>query len=315
MWLKFRIGIVCGLAVGFLIYILCFSAPFSFPDKLLVHIERGSTGQDIARQLKNQHAIRSELLFRILLRLYGGSTYIAAGTYYFPNSQNAFSIAWRLRIGDFDIKPVRVTLPEGTNVKQMSSILAEEIAGFDKDAFLKLALPEEGYLFPDTYFFYPGEDAEDIVKTLRENFDTHIADAQVQQALRASGKSLGTIIIMASLLEKEAPDTANRQKIADILWKRLSIDMPLQVDAVFPYITGKDGEDILQTDYSVDSPYNTYTHKGLPPGAITNPGVDAIIAATHASSTPYLYYLSGKDGNFHYSATYEGQLANQKKYR
>lgn len=91
--------------------------------------------------------------------------------------------------------------------------------------------------------------------------------------------------------------------------------MPLQVDAVFPYITGKNGDDITQNDYVIDSPYNTYTHKGLPPGPITSPGIDAIVAATHASSTPYLYYLSGKDGNFHYSATYEGQLANQKKYR
>lgn len=315
MWLKLRVGIMCGIAVGFLIYTLLFSAPFSFPDKLLVHIERGSTGQDIAHQLKEQGAVRSEFVFRILLRLYGDHMRIIAGTYYFPSAQNAFAIAWRLRIGNFDIVPVRVTVPEGTNVKQMSELLGREIAGFDQSAFLKLAVPQEGYLFPDTYFFYPGEDAEDIVKTLRENFDTHIADANVQRALHASGKPLSSIVIMASLLEKEAPDTLNRQKIADILWKRLSINMPLQVDAVFPYITGKDGDHITQSDYSIDSPYNTYKYKGLPPGPITNPGVDAIVAATHASSTSYLYYLSGKDGNFYYSATYEGQLANQKKYR
>ncbi len=97
---------------------------------------------------------------------------------------------------------------------------------------------------------------------------------------------------MASLLEKEAPDTLNRQIISGILWKRLSLGMPLQVD--------------------VDR--DTYLHKGLPLGPITNPGLDAILAAATPTTTPYLYYLSDKDGKFHYSKTFDQQLANQRKY-
>ena len=296
---------VCGILGGFVVYVVFFSAPFSFPDKLLIHIEQGETGQDVARELKSRNAIRSEFIFRVVMRLYGDHTRIVAGTYYFPHSQNAFSIAWRLRVGNFNIEPVRVTVPEGMNVRQMNVLFSNEIAGFDSDAFLALALPQEGYLFPDTYFFYPGESAEEIVDAMRKNFDA-------RTAIQMPSKD---IVIIASLLEKEAPDTANRQLIADILRKRLGMNMLLQVDAVFPYITGKNGSDILQSDYVIDSPYNTYLYKGLPPGPIASPSLDAIIAATHASSTPYLYYLSDKQGIFHYSSTYEGQLANQKKYR
>jgi UPF0755 protein len=314
MGLLLRISIVVGIAVGFLTYFALFSPPSAFPDKLLVRIESGDTGQDIAHELTDEHAIRSEFAFRILLRLYGAHTHIKAGTYYFSRPQNAFSIAWRMRVGNFDLEAVRVTLPEGTNVRQMAGILSEHIGGFNTEAFLKLALPQEGYLFPDTYFFYHGESAQEIVEAMRDNFDAQRAASTTQQALKNFKKPFSDVLVMASLLEKEAPDTTNRQIIAGILWRRLAQGMPLQVDAVFPYITGKSGNDILQSDYAVDSPYNTYTHTGLPPGPITNPGLDAIIAAATPITTAYLYYLSDKDGVFHYSKTFDEQLANQKKY-
>jgi UPF0755 protein len=314
MGLLLRISIVVGLVVGFLTYFVVFSPPRAFPHTLLVRIESGDTGQDIAAELKADHAIRSELAFRILLRLYGAHTHIKAGTYYFSRPLNAFTIAWRMRVGNFNVEAVRVTVPEGTSVRQMADIFSQTIGGFDKTAFLQLALPQEGYLFPDTYFFYPGESPQEIIKVMRDNFNAHLTASTTEAALKAFKKPFSEVLVMASLLEKEAPDTKNRQIIAGILWKRLASGMPLQVDAVFPYITSKSGKDILQSDYAVDSPYNTYTHAGLPPGPITNPGVDAIIAAATPTTTPYLYYLSDKDGVFHYSKTFDEQLANQKKY-
>lgn len=309
-----RLALLCGIVLGFLAYFFCFSPPSSFPEGLLLPVRSGETGADIAEALKLDGAIRSPLAFRVLLRLSGPRNRIIAGTYYFAHPQNAFTIAWRLEVGNFDIQPVKVTVPEGTDVRHMSVLLKELLPTFDANTFLSLARPQEGYLFPDTYFFYPGESMSDIIKAMRDNFTAHISDADVQRAISASGKAESDIITMASLLEKEAPDTANRQIISGILWKRLGLGMPLQVDAVFPFLTGKDGKDITQADYAIDSPYNTYLYKGLPPGPITNPGIEAIMAAAMPTSTPYLYYLSDRDGKFHYSTTFDQQLANQKKY-
>ncbi len=292
MGLYIRASIIAGLVLGFVLYVVLFSAPRDFPKQLLLPVHSGETGQDIAEALTIDHAVRSQFLFRVLLRLYGGQTHIKTGTYYFAEPTNAFAIAWRLRIGNFNIEPVKVTVPEGLDSEEIAAILAQSLPTFDKQTFLYVAKPQEGYLFPDTYFFYPGESMTDIVKTMRDNFNSQVAAPRVQQAITSSNQSFANIITMASLIEKEAPDTQNRLIISGILWKRLSMGMPLQVD--------------------VDRA--TYATVGLPAVPIANPGLDAIIAAATPTSTPYLYYISDKQGNFHYSQTYAQQLANEKKY-
>jgi UPF0755 protein len=142
----------------------------------------------------------------------------------------------------------------------------------------------------------------------------HIQEQQTSAAITAFGKPQSQIIIMASILEKEAPDTKDREIISGILWKRISIGMPLQVDSVFPYIIGVNSLQLTKADLATTSPYNTYLYKGLPPGPISNPSLDAILAAAQPTKTNYLYYLSDLKGNMHYCATYACQLANQRKY-
>jgi UPF0755 protein len=224
------------------------------------------------------------------------------------------TVARRLAHGDFELIPVKVTIPEGSNTFQIADILAKKIPDFDKQAFLEDSQSKEGYLFPDTYFFLPGEDSLAIISTLESNFQKQISDPSVEQQITAYGKPLSDVVTMASLLEKEASDTKSRRIIAGILWHRISLGMPLQVDAVFPYILGKSSLQLSHADLKTNSPYNTYVNKGLPPGPITNPGMDSILAAVNPTKTDYLYYLSDNQGNFHYSVTYAGQLANQKKY-
>jgi len=114
------------------------------------------------------------------------------------------------------------------------------------------------------------------------------------------------------LIEKEVPDSDDRKIVSGILWKRLELGMALQVDAVFPYITGK--QKVLLEDLKIDSLYNTYLHKGLPPGPISNPGLDAIDAARNPKESPYLYYLSGNDGKTHFAKTFSEHLRNKEKY-
>ena len=158
----------------------------------------------------------------------------------------------------------------------------------------------EGYLFPDTYLFLPGAEMEQIIGTMTDNFKKKAGDI---------GQD---IVIMASLIEKEVSDSGDRKIVSGILWKRLEIGMPLQVDAVFPYITGK--REILSDDLKIDSPYNTYLYKGLPLGPIANPGLDAIISAMNPIETKYLFYISDKKGITHFAATLEDHNKNIEKY-
>ena len=151
-----------------------------------------------------------------------------------------------------------------------------------------------------------------MLAVFEENFNVKIKS--IDDAIRAFKKPLKDIVIMASILEAEARTTETRRIIAGILWKRLDIGMPLQVDAAFQYIDGKTTFQLATSDLETDSPYNTYTRKGLPPTPITNPGLDAILATITPIKTPYLYYLTDKDGKMHYAVTHEGHLANKEKY-
>ena len=297
---------------GFLLYALYLMPPVGFPTAALVKISEGQTLGAIATQLKEGRVIRSEVLFKAAIVLFGGDRSIIAGPYFFPRAQNVFVIAWRLTTADYEIESARVTIPEGANAREIADILEARLLGFNREAFFKIAQAKEGYLFPDTYFFLPGEEPGVIVKTLQNNFTKHVAG--VNDEIEAFGKPLSDIIIMASLLEEEAPDLEDRRIIAGILWERIKQGMRLQVDAVFPYIIGKNSFQLTREDLQTESPYNTYTNKGLPPGPITNPGLDAILAAVTPTKTKYVYYLSDHDGNFHYSVTYEQHLQAKTKY-
>jgi len=167
-------------------------------------------------------------------------------------------------------------------------------------------------MFPDTYFFHPGQSTETILSVFDNNFRTKMFG--VQKQLAASGHTLDELVVMASILEKEASKTKDRQMIAGVLWHRIDIGMPLQVDAVFPYIIGKNTFELTTDDLKFDSPYNTYKYKGLPPGPIDNPGLDSIVAAATPIKTKYIYFLSDKNGIFHYATTYAQHMAYRKQY-
>jgi len=119
---------------------------------------------------------------------------------------------------------------------------------------------------------------------------------------------------MASILEGEALTTSDRKLVAGVLWRRLEIGMPLQVDATFSYVNGKTTFELTLDDLKIDSPYNTYKYKGLPPTPINNPGLNSINAALYPTKTKYLYFLSGNDGKMHYARTFEEHKRNRQLY-
>ena len=308
-WLAFLS--VC-LVAGIVGYSYFLAPPWDFPVGELVVIKSGESVVDAANQLAALQVIRSPFLFHALVRLQSGTTGVHAGTYRFSTPQNLYTVAERLIAGQTGIADLRITFPEGQTAQDMSEKVAALFPNISVQAFLKAAQPYEGYLFPDTYQFAPSATASTIVTTLRTNFDTQIAS--ITPEVDASGHTLSDIVIMASIVEKEARTQEDKRIVAGILWHRIALHMPLQVDAVFGYIYGRDTYSPSLEDLSVDSPYNTYTHQGLPPGPIDNPGLDSIEAALHPTKTPYLYYLTGSDGAMHYAKTFEEHQANRAAY-
>jgi UPF0755 protein len=132
--------------------------------------------------------------------------------------------------------------------------------------------------------------------------------------IAASGHTLQEIIVMASIIEREARRDEDRKMVSGILWNRIGKDMPLQVDAVFGYIYSRQTYSPSFHDLAVDSPYNTYHNAGLPPGPICNPSLSSIEAALHPTPSKYLYYITGRDGLMHYATTYKQHSANVSVY-
>jgi UPF0755 protein len=294
------------------VYVFFIAAPFNFPVGAYINVPGGSSVTSSADMLKEKSVIRSTFLFKALVYLHGGDRHVVAGEYFFPARSSVFDIAARLASGNFKVDPARVRVPEGATLQDIVGILSSSVPDFNVSEFERASRGKEGYLFPDTYFFMPGQGTTAIIAAFDSNFNKNIA--KIQKQINAFGKPISDIIVMASLLEREAPSTDDRRVIAGILWKRIKIGMPLQVDAVFPYIIGKNTFQLTHKDLQTDSPYNTYTNKGLPPGPIANPGLNAILAAVTPIQTNYLFYLSDKHGNIHYRVTYDQHLAAKDKY-
>jgi len=311
---KNRVWILALVGVLFVFagcYFLC-SPPANFHSESIVTVARGTSASDVAKEFSDARVVRSAAILEILLRISGASGGVQAGAYRFETPENAFIVAHRLATGAYGFSPARITFVEGVTVREMGAQIADAFPAISAADFLKTGKQYEGYLFPDTYFFSPGEDSSSIVKTMRANFDAKMVPLSTD--ISASGHSLSDIVIMASLIEKEVRTDANRKIVAGILWKRLSLGMPLQVDAVFGYIFDRDTYSPSLADLKVDSPYNTYTHTGLPPTPINNPGLESINATLHPTKTNYLYYLTDGNGVIHYAATFAGHQANQQKY-
>jgi UPF0755 protein len=312
---KLNIALAVALALILLVaigYRGLFAAPADFVPGSVVTIASGATAPRIAQELTAARVIRHSSLLRLVLRLSGKSGSVRAGAYRFDAPQNVFTIATRLASGAYGFPPVRITFPEGTTAREMATRIASAFPDISAEAFLKEAKPYEGYLFPDTYFFPGSSSAASIVDIMRANFDAKTATLVGET--RASSNTIPDIVILASLIEREARTSESKRIVAGIISNRLKLGMPLQVDAVFGYIFDRETYSPSYADLKVDSPYNTYTHTGLPPGPIANPGLDSLEAAAHPTQTDYVYYLTGTDGLMHYATTHVGHQANRKKY-
>lgn len=304
------------LGVIFLVFVFLYALflqpPAAFPENALVTVPEGATLSDIALQLQREHVIRSPFWFRSAIILLRGEKAAMAGDYHFQRPINVLSVAWRIAYGDHKLTSIRVTFPEGTSTREMALLLDVKLPDFDMERFLKAATGLEGRLFPDTYFFLPSTAEEKLVEIMEANFESKLG--KISEKVKSFGRPIEEILTMASILEEEARTEETRKIIAGILWRRLEIGMPLQVDAAFLYVNGKTTYELTEEDLRIDSPYNTYRYPGLPKGPITNPGLSSLEAAVDPVSTPYLYYLSDRAGNMYYGKTFEDHVRNKMVY-
>ncbi len=288
--------------------------PSDFPVEKMVTIKKGSLLSEVALIFEKENIVRSSVVFKFCSALVGGDKGTIASDYLFKKPIGACAVAVRVTKGISGVPAVKITIPEGTSNQGIEDILSKSIPGFDLST--KRSVDEvrvhEGYLFPDTYFLAHGVARGEVVEIMNGNFQKQIAP--LMTSINASGRSLHDIIIMASILEKEAKTKEDQALVSGVLWKRISVGMPLQVDATFYYLLGKTSSELTQSDLAMKSSYNTYKNKGLPSAPIGNPGLKAISAAIYPKESPYLYYLSDKQDVIHYAKNFEEHKANKKIY-
>jgi UPF0755 protein len=306
------LAVLCALVLGFLVLRYLTEPPKNFPTPYFLRVNSGETLFSISLRAERVSLVRGARTLQLVTILLGGERSIKAGDYYFDSPLPVWEIARRLGSGDFHITPVRVTLPEGFTVSDMAKTLSRLLPSVKADDFTALAKNDEGKLFPDTYFFSPAVTAQDVYQELRENFEAKLTP--LRDSITKSGRTEKQILIMASLIEREAFGENDRAIISGILWNRYDRGMLLQVDAPFYFLLGKGSSDLTKTDLKIDSPYNTYVHTGLPPTPIGAPGIASISAAIHPQKTEYLFYLHDKDGVAHYAKTFAEHQKNIRIY-
>jgi UPF0755 protein len=286
------------------------------PRRTVVDVPPRASLPEIARLLQEKRVIRNHYAFQLMTRVLGESTNLKAGEYELSPHLSLIEIIDKIARGDAISH--WVTIPEGYTLEQIARTLAKQRMAEER-RFLKLAraggddvgapgwAPRgslEGYLFPDTYRVKAGASEKAILRTMLATFDEKVVK-ELSHELRLSPLSLDKIIILASLIEREARVPEDRPLISAVIHNRLKEGMRLQVDATVLYALGRHKSKVLYEDLKTPSRYNTYRHAGLPPGPICNPGLRSIEAALKPAKTDYLFYVARPDGSHIFSRTYE----------
>jgi UPF0755 protein len=283
-------------------------------DEQFVDIPAGLGTRAIGARLIEAGVIRDSLTFRAALWQSGREARLKAGEYRFAEAMSAVAVIDRLRRGDVYV--IHVTFPEGLNVFEMSKIF--ESKGFGPaGSFVDAGRRLEGFLFPDTYSLSRHTDAPRLVHQMKEAFE-HALTPEMRAAAEARSLTISQLVTLASIVEKETGNSAERPLVASVYENRLRIGMPLQCDPTVIYaleLAGRYDGNIRRDDLSFDSPYNTYRYPGLPPGPIASPGRASLDAVVHPAESEYLYFVSRNDGTHVFSKTLAEHSQNVQKYQ
>ncbi len=317
------LGILFVIIVGSSALLSYLNEPLDRDNSALVSVvvEQGSSTSDIANALKDAGVIRSARNFKICSKIWRFDGKYKAGVYSFSQSMTCSEISEIIVSGKETTNTF--TIPEGYTINQIASTLAEN-GLVDKERFIKATKDSsaydgfdflkdaqkgknhlEGYLFPSTYQVATNADEKEIITTMLNQFDSVFTDEYKKRAKKL-GYSENEIIIIASIIEKEAQVDEDRAKIASVIYNRLDDGMNLQMCSTIQYILGEAKEVLTIADTQIDSPYNTYQNSGLPKGPICSPGEASIKAALYPDDTDYLYFVVSEklDGSHNFSKSY-----------
>ncbi len=293
-------------------------------------VESGTSGIGVGSDLQEQEFISGSLPWRIALIRAGKDKPLQAGTYKMQAGEDLKTVIGRMQKGEVVPDDLTITFPEGFTLKQIAARVAARGIGSEAD-FLSAAkvgnfssqfsflegLPAsqslEGYLFPDTYRAFGDDTPNDIIKRMLGNFDKKITP-ELREEISKSGRTLDQIVNMASIVEREVNRTADLPKVADVLWKRYDDGAGLGADATIRYALNDWEKSLTVQDLDLDSPYNTRKYRGLPPTAIGNPGLTAILAALRPEKNDFYYYLSTSSGETIFAKTNDEHNRNKVKY-
>jgi UPF0755 protein len=296
-----------------------------------VTISQGDTPSQVADQLHSKHLIRSRDAFVYYMRLSGGAGRLQAGDFSLSPNMSIAKIATTLQSGQ--LEQLSVAFPEGYTLKLMAKTAEKAglgtadqytaaasdptwsydfLAAKPKDASL------EGYLFPDTYSVNRTASVRDLIKRQLDQFGAVFSADLRAQAAQATAErpaqSIQSIVILASIVEREVNRDPDRALVCSVLYNRLRINQPLQVDATVLYALGEWKAALTANDLKVSSPYNTYLRPGLPPGPIANPGAAAIKACIKPEKSDYLFYFTDPKGVTHFERTASEFSSDIQKY-
>ncbi len=335
--LKIAAIIVLTLAIIFvsqrtLFHYLNSASASSGQPVTFVVAENESVGS-VATRLQDAHLIRSGTYFKLKMRLSNADSKLKAGRFTLDEGMSVDQIITALTTGD-NVQVINIRFQEGWRTEQfaeqlvqagliqttdqLTQVIQNGTWNYDFLASRPSQTSLEGFLFPDTYQFRADATPDDIINTMLANFAKRVPQSEQAKA-QDLGLNLYQVMIVASIVEREAVVPEERPIIASVYYNRLKKNMPLQADPTVQYAIGKTGNwwpQITPNDLNVQSPYNTYQSPSLPPGPICNPSVASIDAALNPAQTDYLYFVAKGDGSgtHVFAKTYDEQLQNIKKY-
>ena len=311
-------------------------------------IKAGATTKQVAADLQGRGIIKNSLLFEMYISLQGSEDKLQAGVYSLDSNMTILKIVGILTEGQVKGVGERFTVIEGWRVEEIAAKL-ETGAFLKKEEFIEAANrpsvdlaaefeflktnPDDnsldGFLFQDTYILKHGFSSDDVARRFLKNFDAKVSQ-DLREEIEKQNRKLYDVLILASMVEREvgrnvARGTTLSQKekerlqeerriVAGIFLNRLARGMALESDATISYITGRRGARATFDEIKIDSPYNTYKYRGLPPGPIANPSLDAIKAAISPAKTDYLFFVTAPDGTAYFAKTLDQHIRNKRQY-
>jgi len=294
-----------------------------------VKVNSGDSLNSVIENLSSEKKIGNSFLIKWYIKSQKLSSNIKPGTYSFSDSTSIEDFVKGLEEGRDNINAIKVTIPEGYDIEQIA-LLLEKSGAFKKEDFLNAIknykLPSyikkddkkryalEGYLFPDTYVFSKDTTASEVIKTMLSRFEEVVSEINKNNNAAIKDDNIGSIITMASVIEKEAVLESDRSKVASVFYNRIKKNMKLQSDATVLYALNVHKEVVYTNDLKVNSPYNTYLVQGLPIGPICSPGKSSIEAALKPEKSNNIYFIIIKDGPHFFSDNYNEFLKIKKQY-